>query len=185
VKKYLPLVAFFFLVGHFSLILIYAFPPPLMLDKFQKQAQRYTEPLFEQYWSLFAPTPKINKSLYYRIIDEKNNPGPWLSPYNEDLKNHYSGRIFSSGRKVILYSDLLHFLLSETCPCKFENKFSLGNMSNSSFNALTFLIQKEIGNNNKKQKVDIAVVCSELIRPFEPASARGFILLYPAITLSH
>ncbi|MFL5752110.1 MAG: hypothetical protein ACJ76F_01785 [Bacteroidia bacterium] len=149
ILKYFPFVCAGFLLVHFTLSLIYAAPEQLLPAKVQLESKRYTLPLFEQYWSLFAPAPKTNKRLLVRI-----NKGPWQSPDLQLIMESHANRFSSSGRKEILYSNLLYYLVQENCSCSKNKQQVITGRPSASFNALKYALKKEL---KTEEPIDVVV----------------------------
>ncbi len=178
---YFPLLGFIFLALHFSITLLYVVPEPMMYERVQEASKKYTLPFFRQYWNLFSPVPTINKTLVYRVYTANGDTSQWLSPYTDDLQEHNKYRVTSAGRKVVLYSNLLYYLINETCSCKInQNKVFKGDTATSSFNALRYLIQRE---QPDAKYADIVVHCSQPKIPWLEQSVKKFSIVYPQIKL--
>lgn len=176
IQKYIPFAGLLFLVVHFSLSLIYAAPEPLLPEKIQQQSRKYTLPLFEQYWSLFAPAPKINKHLFYRI-----DGGGWKSPTLELLAESRANRLSAAGRKQVLYSNLLYYLAEENCSCSKNKKQVVTGRETSSFHALKYLLKSNLAD-PAHTRMDVAVWCDAYEQPFA-GKKESFMIIYPGVQL--
>ena len=176
-QKYLPVICLCFLLVHFSLSLIYAGPEQLLPDKLQQQSKKYTLPFFEQYWSLFAPAPKTNKHLFYRV-----NKGQWQSPTFQLLGKSRANRFSPSGRKIILYSNLLYYLVSENCSCSKNKQQVITGRPSASFNALRYLLKKELRDPSPTE-LDIAVWTDVFEKPFA-GKKESIMIVYPDVKLN-
>lgn len=178
---YFPLLGLCFLISHFTITLLYVIPEPMMYERVQHATKKYTHPFFRQYWNLFSPVPTVNKTLTYRLYYSSGDTSNWMSAYSDDLNNHYQYRITSAGRKVVLYSNLLYYLIHETCTCKInQNKVLKGDTATSSFNALRYLIRND---HAEAKYVDIVVDCSQAKTPWLEQSVKKFTIVYPKIKL--
>ena len=85
-------VAFTFVVAHFAMIVIYAFPAQYMPESLKSVSQGYVYPVFEQSWSLFAPCPLVDGHLRVKYYFE-NDSTDWINPIAEAEKVHSMFRI--------------------------------------------------------------------------------------------
>lgn len=101
------MIAFLFIVFHFSFIFFYAAPEGVFSDKVKKMATSYVYPVFRQNWSLFAPCPVINS--YTEIAFEfDNQQTDWIRVGRPFLKKHSFTRGLHYGELVLIESNLMY-----------------------------------------------------------------------------
>jgi hypothetical protein len=176
VRNYFPFFLLVLFIGHFSLSLIYSAPEQIVPEFIRQKTRGYTLPLFEQYWSLFAPAPKTNKHLFYRT--EK---GRWKSPTMELLTEARKNRLSSSSRKIVLYSNLLYYITEENCSCSKNKQRVVTGKPTASFNALRYLLKREIGGESGP-RVDICVWADIYEKPFQ-SKKESVMIIYKDVDL--
>jgi hypothetical protein len=66
-KKWLGYLALFFVIFHFTAILVTTFPVNYTSKTAQSYFRVYVKPLFSQRWSMFAPCPLTNHQLKFKL----------------------------------------------------------------------------------------------------------------------
>jgi hypothetical protein len=69
VKKISSIILFVILIIHFSFTVISSAPVNTFSEKTKLLSNKYTANLFNQYWGVFVPTPKIHYTIYFKTID--------------------------------------------------------------------------------------------------------------------
>lgn len=105
-------VAFTFVVMHFVMIIIYAFPAPYMPEGLRTISSAYVYPVFEQSWSLFAPCPLVDNHLRVKYYFE-NDSTDWINPIANAEKMHAILRFTHHGDLALGQSNLLFWLAGD------------------------------------------------------------------------
>lgn len=113
IKKYSGLLAISFIGFHFLMVFFYVAPIDVVGNKLSRYSGFYIKPVFNQQWSLFAPAPVEEHSIFYK----NNEMEKWIDLVETDhnqadlffITPHWR---FSIGSYNLLYwvgSDLKYF----------------------------------------------------------------------------
>jgi len=111
-KIYLGWLAFAFVVTHFTMIFIYAFPTEYIPERLKNVASVYVYPVFEQSWSLFAPCPIIDSHLRVKYYFDSDSTG-WINPIAHAEAVHSKLRFTHHGELVLGESNLLFWVAGD------------------------------------------------------------------------
>lgn len=95
-KNWIGYIALFFIIFHFSTILITTFPKTYSPKIFYTLANHYVTPLFNQKWSMFAPCPLTAHQLQFKLYF-KDTVTKTITPSNTYLKFHSKLRFTHHG----------------------------------------------------------------------------------------
>lgn len=104
------LAAFFFVVIHFSFVIVYAWPEPLKPKVLHHFTKAYVEPVFTQRWSMFAPCPTINSRVEINYFFSASDSTGWIRPTSEAIEVHDYFPALHYGELVLAESNLDYWL---------------------------------------------------------------------------
>jgi len=86
-KKWLGYLALFFVIFHFTTILITTFPENYSPKALQTFSNHYVSPLFNQKWGMFAPCPLTGHQLKFKLYF-KDTQTDTITPSENYFKYH-------------------------------------------------------------------------------------------------
>ena len=107
-KIWMGWLAFLFLVFHFTLIFIYAFPEGVFPNKLKEVSAFYVSPLYEQKWNMFAPCPIKSYEAKIKYSFEDGSESDWIKP-TKSAKEWHSMLRFTHHAEIVLIEPILLF----------------------------------------------------------------------------
>ncbi|MEO8867343.1 MAG: DUF5819 family protein [Bacteroidia bacterium] len=133
-----------FLTIHVVFTLVYTLPDTIISSSLKQKSSVYINPLFNQGWALFAPTPQVNKKVYVSYLQDNNEWSVWQDPFKKYLAKHQLHRFTTNGKIVLMESSTLHYLYFENEELfKTENVFE-GDTTSGYYKVLKREITQEL-----------------------------------------
>ena len=102
-----------FLTIHVLFTLLYVLPDNIVPASLKQKSSVYINPLFNQGWALFAPTPQVNKKVYVSYLQENKQWSVWQNPFKHYVEAHQQHRFTANQKIVLMQSSTLHYLYFE------------------------------------------------------------------------
>ncbi|MCB9223121.1 MAG: hypothetical protein H6582_03005 [Crocinitomicaceae bacterium] len=100
----------FFVVFHTAMIVFYAAPEGYLPKKLVHLSSLYSEPIFEQKWSMFAPCPIWGHHIEIKYEFEDGDTTDWISPTEDAVSKHMIYRGTYHGDLAVAEYNTLHWL---------------------------------------------------------------------------
>ncbi len=125
--------AFIFLVIHFSMILIFAWPEPHMPKKLKELSSAYVHPIFTQRWSMFAPCPykSFGMRIKYEFVDGETSE--WIRPAEDAITMHSKLRCTHHMEIALCESNLMYWVDKDLEEIGIPNKGILNDEAESEY----------------------------------------------------
>jgi hypothetical protein len=102
-------LAFSILIIHFGLIIFSIVPASAYTKSISAISKSYTEPLFNQRWSMFAPCPTFENRIKIRYFFPEDSTH-WIDPIERILPIHQKYRFTHHGNIAVGYYNMLFWL---------------------------------------------------------------------------
>jgi hypothetical protein len=146
-----------FLAMHVLCTVIYVLPQNFTPPFFYNKAKAYIAPVFNQNWSLFAPVPEVNKTVFASYCDKENKWTDWCDPFSHYQYETNANRLSSSEKIILAKSSTLHYIYQENKEAFEKEKILAGNSGSGYFSVLKHMVQCELQSKNP-QKIKIRVL---------------------------
>ncbi|MEO8759262.1 MAG: DUF5819 family protein [Bacteroidia bacterium] len=148
------LIALFglFLIIHVLFTLVYTLPENIIYSSIKQKASIYINPLFNQGWALFAPTPQVNKKVYVSYLQDDNKWSVWQNPFKKYLAKHQLHRFTANGKIVLMQSNTLHYLYFENEELFKTKNVVEGDTTSGFYNVLKYEVTQELLKEKKSSK---------------------------------
>lgn len=103
-------LALFFVIIHFTFIILYALPDSFANARLKTYSTAYVEPIFTQKWSMFAPCPVIDGYTEVRYVFNSDDTTGWLRPTEHAKSVHSWTKGLHYGELVLAESNLIYWL---------------------------------------------------------------------------
>ncbi len=144
-KNYFPILIAVLVAGHLLLILLHTLPESLTPKIAKSISGRYVQPLFEQQWSLFVPSPTEHRTVWVSKKLPNDKWSTWENPFLNAFTTHQNNRFSPAFRIALAINSTLHLISYENdldAKVKCKLAISNGNPKSGYFRVLKFALQK-------------------------------------------
>lgn len=134
----------FFLTIHVLFTVLYVLPDNIVPVSLKQKSSVYINPLFNQGWALFAPTPQVNKKVYVSCLQTNNQWSAWENPSKHYLVAHQQHRFTANQKIVLMQSSTLHYLYFENEGLFKTNKIITGDTTSGYYKVLKHEVTQEL-----------------------------------------
>lgn len=138
-----------YLTVHFFAVLVYTFPAKTE-SKLKFYVFPYVYPYFHQSWSMFAPIPKQNFSVYVRY----NNYG-WQDLFNNINRAHQKNRLAGNEAMLLTFSNALWYYAASA---KEVNEVKTDDNANINYVMLKKVIRQYLVISNKQEIKNLEII---------------------------
>lgn len=133
-----------FLTIHVLFTLLYVLPDNIIPAYLQQKSSLYINPLFNQGWALFAPTPQVNKKVFVSYLQDNNRWSTLGNPFKHYLAAHQQHRFTANQKIVLMQSSTLHYLYFENEESFKMNKTIDGDTNSGYYKVLKHEVMQEL-----------------------------------------
>jgi hypothetical protein len=133
-----------FLSLHLLFTLLYVLPGNIIPLSLKQKASGYINPLFNQGWALFAPTPAVNKKVLVSYLQENKQWSNWQDPFKNYSAEHQLHRFTANGKIILMKSSTLHYLYFENQDRFDRGKIIWGDTTSGYYKVLKHEVTQEL-----------------------------------------
>jgi hypothetical protein len=150
-----------FLLIHILFTLLYVLPENLVAPAIKASVGRYTNPLFDQGWALFAEVPEVNKKVYVSYQEADKKWSAWEDPFQVYVSKHQSNRFTANGKIVLMISSTLHYIHFDYAELLKTNKVIRGDTTSGYYKVLKYEVNHALALHDKHPgNVRLIVECT-------------------------